>query len=179
MRLFTLVLWGCALLIGAPAFAQHSPTISRLRGSLYKVQDGRECTVFLVTPQGIVLGDPLSTPTAQWLKEEPVELYTDVNGVEREYRSRRTIALGDARVEVIHPSDAHAVDTTVIYFPAERLVFAGDYVPTVTSPIEFAPEAPKEVITWVRTVTTLDFDVLLSGSGACVYEAGSARIGSS
>jgi glyoxylase-like metal-dependent hydrolase (beta-lactamase superfamily II) len=44
--------------------------ISVLTGDLYRVRDGDHYTVFLVTPEGIVVADPLSTPTAKWLKGE-------------------------------------------------------------------------------------------------------------
>jgi glyoxylase-like metal-dependent hydrolase (beta-lactamase superfamily II) len=60
----------------ATAFAQDAQTpagdrdITLLRGDLYVVRDGKNYTVFLVTPGGIILGDPLTRPTALWLKEE-------------------------------------------------------------------------------------------------------------
>src|SRR5262245_35149388 len=44
--------------------------ITLVRGDLYRVRDGRQFTVFLVTSDGIILCDPLSQPTAMWLKEE-------------------------------------------------------------------------------------------------------------
>ena len=45
-------------------------TITNVRGDLYQVQDGERVTVFLVTPDGIVLVDPLSGDTAAWLRDE-------------------------------------------------------------------------------------------------------------
>ena len=51
--------------------AQSSqPELTQVSGQLYRVQSGAEHTVFLVTADGIVLADPISADTAQWLKEE-------------------------------------------------------------------------------------------------------------
>jgi glyoxylase-like metal-dependent hydrolase (beta-lactamase superfamily II) len=44
--------------------------ISQLKGNLYQLRAGDQHTVFLVTPSGIALVDPLSVETAQWLMEE-------------------------------------------------------------------------------------------------------------
>jgi hypothetical protein len=41
-----------------------------VRGDLYRVRDGGQETVFLVTPAGIIIGDPLSSETALWLQEQ-------------------------------------------------------------------------------------------------------------
>lgn len=48
-------------------------TITQVRGDLYKVQSGAgvaAVTVFLVTPDGIILADPLNPEFAAWLKGE-------------------------------------------------------------------------------------------------------------
>jgi glyoxylase-like metal-dependent hydrolase (beta-lactamase superfamily II) len=48
-------------------------TITQVRGDLYKVQSGggvAAVTVFLVTPEGIILADPLNPEFAAWLKNE-------------------------------------------------------------------------------------------------------------
>src|SRR2546423_15125044 len=44
--------------------------ITRLRGDIYRVQVNRAHTHFYVTPDGIIMGDPMSTDTAMWLKAE-------------------------------------------------------------------------------------------------------------
>ncbi|MBI4264493.1 MAG: MBL fold metallo-hydrolase [Acidobacteria bacterium] len=59
-----------------PAAAQPAEpmrTITQVRGDLYKVQSGTgvsAVTVFLVTPEGIILADPLNPEFAAWLKAE-------------------------------------------------------------------------------------------------------------
>lgn len=45
--------------------------ITHVSGDLYQVQDDNNTfTAFLVTPEGIILTDPINTRTAKWLKEE-------------------------------------------------------------------------------------------------------------
>jgi glyoxylase-like metal-dependent hydrolase (beta-lactamase superfamily II) len=44
--------------------------ITLVGGDLYRVQAGRQVTVFLVTPNGIILADPLNFGTAMWLRKE-------------------------------------------------------------------------------------------------------------
>lgn len=66
----------CALAVSPPiARAQDAAPapvgeISLVRGDLYRVQAGGQTTVFLVTPDGIILADPLSYDTAVWLRKE-------------------------------------------------------------------------------------------------------------
>ena len=51
---------------------QQEPTRSILNvtGDLYRGQDNAHFTVFLVTPDGIILSDPINTGFATWLKSE-------------------------------------------------------------------------------------------------------------
>ena len=50
--------------------------ISHVAGDLYQVQDNNNTfTAFLVTPEGIILTDPINTETAIWLKAELKERF--------------------------------------------------------------------------------------------------------
>src|SRR4029079_8805185 len=64
----------CAALMAAThAFAQAGPpprTIVRVKDDLYRAGEGNWYTVFLVTPAGIILGDPINENFAPWLKGE-------------------------------------------------------------------------------------------------------------
>ena len=58
---------------GGAAPAPPMRTITQVRGDLYKAQSGTgvaAVTVFLVTPEGIILADPLTPEFAAWLKGE-------------------------------------------------------------------------------------------------------------
>jgi glyoxylase-like metal-dependent hydrolase (beta-lactamase superfamily II) len=56
----------------AAAYAQGAPerSITELRDGLYRAQNNQHFTVFLVTSDGIIVSDPISTQFAQWLKAE-------------------------------------------------------------------------------------------------------------
>jgi glyoxylase-like metal-dependent hydrolase (beta-lactamase superfamily II) len=63
----------CALLSIAGLTAQQppaAPQITRLTGNLYRGHAFGLYNVFLVTPAGIILADPINTPFATWLKAE-------------------------------------------------------------------------------------------------------------
>ncbi len=61
-----------ALLTNATAAAQEPPrrSISHISGGVYRATNNFHGTVFLVTDDGIVLADPLSTDFAIWLRNE-------------------------------------------------------------------------------------------------------------
>ncbi len=54
------------------AAAQQPPTrgIVNITGQLYRAQNNNHYTVFLVTPEGIIMSDPINRDFARWLKAE-------------------------------------------------------------------------------------------------------------
>jgi glyoxylase-like metal-dependent hydrolase (beta-lactamase superfamily II) len=58
--------------LAPPAHAQDDVAreIAAVRGDLYTMREGSEVTIFLVTPDGIVLSDPLNESAAKWLLRE-------------------------------------------------------------------------------------------------------------
>src|SRR5690242_7997251 len=54
----------------APAPAAPVRTIANVRGNVFRVSNGNVSTVYLFTPAGIVLADPISVEFATWLKGE-------------------------------------------------------------------------------------------------------------
>jgi glyoxylase-like metal-dependent hydrolase (beta-lactamase superfamily II) len=63
------VLAAGALVHGQPP-AGPQRSIAQVKGDLYMAKNNNHNTVFLVTPQGIVLGDPINADFSQWLKGE-------------------------------------------------------------------------------------------------------------
>lgn len=66
---------GAALFAAATiggAFAQDEPTraITHLAGDLYRFQNDRHFSVFMVTPEGIIATDPINADAAAWLEAE-------------------------------------------------------------------------------------------------------------
>lgn len=59
-----------ALIAAASALAQTPRGIERVRGDLYRAQNNQHYTVFLVTPDGIILSDPINEEFSSWLRGE-------------------------------------------------------------------------------------------------------------
>jgi glyoxylase-like metal-dependent hydrolase (beta-lactamase superfamily II) len=58
----------------------------------------------------------------------PQELQADIRRPDIFYSERMRIDLGGKTIEVIHPGLNHSDDASVIYFPAERVVFATEFL---------------------------------------------------
>jgi len=58
-----------------PVPSSAMPEITQVRGDLYRVRDGQVYTIFVVTPEGIILGDPLGRESALWLRDELKKRY--------------------------------------------------------------------------------------------------------
>ena len=61
-------------------------------------------------------------------KVPPAELQADIRRPDIVYSDRMRLELGGKTVEVIHPGLNHSDDATVMYFPAERAVFATEFL---------------------------------------------------
>jgi len=237
----------------APAPARE---IVQVKGDVYFVRAGSHNTVVYVTPGGIVLGDPVSTEVATWLKAElerrfkqpvrdiiyshhdfdhaegaavfgattiwahenvaknldgqlhrlaggnvdankngrlerseasggylsnfdrldrnkdgaitPAEMNQEIVKPTRTYRDRQTVTLGGRSVQLIYPGPNHSDDMTVIYFPAERIAFAVDFIYPGTTPGAWASYDGTPLSDWIasiKAVEALDFDVFLPGHG--------------
>lgn len=275
-------------LVGAIASAQDAPPrrpepareIIPITDDLYRARNGNWYTIFLVTDEGIVLGDPINTEFARWLKDEldrrfdlpvryvvyshshfdhaagggvfadtalfvgqenmarnmdgrypqmpgdmidrnengridrddimiptqakpgicgwgpsfftmfdadgdgavtPQELQAEIVPPDILYAERMTLKLGARSVELVFPGLNHSDDATVMYFPAERVVFATEFLADalVTDDIRSLPSAcgafdGSPLAEWIesyRTVEGLDFDVLAGGHGALFEKA--------
>ena len=244
-----------------PAAAQQAPTrgIVNVTGQLYRAQNNNHYTVFLVTPEGVIMSDPINRDFGRWLKAEiatrfkvPVRyvLYThrdwdhasggvvfadtaefvghrnmltalappagnppltdaavkmdaNRNGlVERAeasgdiadrfaqfdynrdevvsgaeiarggvsdvlpptitYTDRHTVTLGGKQVTMISLGTAHADDSSVLYFPAERAVFSADILQVRRLPAALAPSVGAWIDALSR-INALDFDHALTG----------------
>jgi glyoxylase-like metal-dependent hydrolase (beta-lactamase superfamily II) len=88
---------------------------------------------------------------------------------ESTYSRERTITRGGKTVRLIHPGrTAHAADFTVLYFPAERVVFGVDFmsVKMVPGSNTLANGAPiAEYVGALKVVESLDFMTAAPGHG--------------
>ncbi len=106
----------------------------------------------------------------------PAELFADIPPPDITYSERMTLRLGDETVQLIFPGKNHADDGTVLYFPAERVVFSTDFpadalvgksmrsLPSACGAFDEHPMS--EWIRSYRTIEALDFDILAQGHGA-------------
>jgi glyoxylase-like metal-dependent hydrolase (beta-lactamase superfamily II) len=113
-------------------------------------------------------------------KVSPAELQRDIRRPDIVYSERMRLVLGGRVVELIHPGLNHSDDATVMYFPAERAVFATEFLADalVTTNIKSLPSAcgpfdGNPLSEWLksyRTVEALDFDVLAAGHGTGLFK---------
>lgn len=109
----------------------------------------------------------------------PAELYADVPRPDITYSERMTLRLGEETVQLIFPGKNHADDGTVLYFPAERVVFSTDFpadalvgksmrsLPSACGAFDEHPMS--EWIRSYRAIEALDFDILAQGHGAVTF----------
>jgi glyoxylase-like metal-dependent hydrolase (beta-lactamase superfamily II) len=74
-KMLTSILVATALLAGVvtDVLAQQKPPargIVNITGQLYRAQNDNHYTVFLVTPEGVIMSDPINRDFARWLKAE-------------------------------------------------------------------------------------------------------------
>lgn len=99
------------------------------------------------------------------------ELYGDVSALDVRREMPRHVQLGGRTVELVYPGRLHTEDSAVVFFPAERVVFAADAPALTTTPFAFGLDRPRDVLQWLRVVGRLGFDTLLVGNGEVIPRA--------
>jgi len=83
------------------------------------------------------------------------------------FSDRMNIELGGKQVELIYVGKNHSDNSIVMRFPAERVLFAVDFIPVESLPFrDFGDAYIDEWIESLRHVEALDFDILAPGHGA-------------
>lgn len=207
--LVALVLAGWA---GTVRAQQQAPTrqISQIAGDVYRFQNGGHYSVFMVTPAGVIVTDPINADAARWLKAEiakrfnqPIkyliyshdhadhidggEVFADtaivvghemtkthIVGEKRRtavpqvtFSKRLEITLGGKIVELHYLGRNHGDNSVVMRFPAERVLFAVDFVEPGRLP--FRDLRNGYVEDWIESLKRLeamDFDIFASGHTA-------------
>jgi glyoxylase-like metal-dependent hydrolase (beta-lactamase superfamily II) len=95
------------------------------------------------------------------------------------YSDRMTLVFGGRTIQLIFPGLNHADDGTVVYFPAERVVFSADFPADalVTTSMRSLPSGcgmfdRHPLAEWIRsyqTIEALDFDILAQGHGSVTF----------
>lgn len=82
------------------------------------------------------------------------------------FTDRMTIELGGKQVELIYVGRNHSDNSTVVRFPAERALFAVDFVSVDSLSFRDFPDAYiDDWIESLKRVEALDFDILAPGHG--------------
>ena len=209
MTYFSKLLLAVLLTMGGGALAQ-TRAITQISGDLYRFQNNFHYSVFLVTPAGVIVTDPINADAATWLKAEiakrfkqPVRyvIYSHdhrdhiaggevfakdgaivvaherakriIVGEKRPtaapavtFRRQMTIELGGKVVELRYVGRNHSDNMIVMNFPAERTLFAVDFIPVKSVAFKTLPDSylPE----WERSlamVEGMDFDILAPGHG--------------
>ncbi|MBT5875384.1 MAG: MBL fold metallo-hydrolase [Candidatus Latescibacteria bacterium] len=82
------------------------------------------------------------------------------------YSQTMTIELGGKTVELIHAGRNHSDNSTVLFFPEERAVFAVDFISVDRMPYRTLNDS--NIPDWfdsMKMVEALDFDIMLPGHG--------------
>jgi glyoxylase-like metal-dependent hydrolase (beta-lactamase superfamily II) len=193
------------------ALAQQAPqrSITKIAGELYRFQNNFHYSVFLVTPAGIIVTDPIDADAAAWLKAElakrfnvPIRyliyshdhrdhiaggaVFADtatvvahenakavIIGEKRPtavpnltFSDKMAIELGGKTVELSYVGRNHSDNSVVMHFPAERALFAVDFIPVRAVAFRDFPDA--YVTDWIESlkrVEAMDFDILVPGHG--------------
>jgi glyoxylase-like metal-dependent hydrolase (beta-lactamase superfamily II) len=96
--------------------------------------------------------------------------------VETEFSDRWTVTLGGATVEMRHVENRRVPDQSIVYFPAERTVFASNAPGVTKAPFSFAGYQPADVFAWLYVMSTLDFDTVVLDDGQRVTRAQIAEL---
>jgi len=95
-------------------------------------------------------------------------IFANVAPPTRTYSDTLTIELGGKTVEMIHALPSHSDDSSIIYFPAERTVFAVDFVNVRRVPFQNLPGG--SVQDWIdanlELQANVDYDIIAGGHGA-------------
>lgn len=184
-------------------------SITQIAGDLYRFQNKFHFSVFLVTPDGIIVTDPINADAAKWLKAElatrfgkPVkyliyshdhvdhiaggEVFADTAVVVAHEQAKRdiidekrptavpnitfsdqlTIELGGKTVELSYLGRSHSDNMIVMRFPAERALFAVDFIPVRKLAWKNLNDAfIPDWMDAIARVEAMDFDILVPGHG--------------
>lgn len=119
------------LTVAAPASAQDDPkrSITHIAGDLYRFQNQFHFNVFLVTPAGIIVTDPINADAARWLKAELDTRF----GVPVKY-----LVYSHDHADHIAGGEVFADTATVVAHENTKLHIVGENRPTAVPDVTFS-----------------------------------------
>lgn len=194
----------------APPAPAAPPTVTRLADDVYVFSQTGYTTMFIVTDEGVIVGDPVGNARARLLKEaieavtplpvrymvyshhdadhntggavfkETATYVSHVNAKDKiaarndpnspvpdiTFEDRMTLRLGRARLELSYVGRNHSDSSIVVHYPARRVAFIVDFIPTNSLP--FGTRNEDYIAEWIeslRRVEAMDFDTIIPGHG--------------
>ena len=99
--------------------------------------------------------------------EKGNDAYANVRAPDRTYSDTVTVELGGKSAQMIHALPSHSDDSSIIYFPDERAVFAVDFVNVRRLPYRTMGNGPIQP--WIEANKDLqervDYDIMAPGHG--------------
>lgn len=113
-------------------------------------------------------GDRIPEAAAEWKRHLEIKL------PEITFADRTILFKGDKEIQMI-PVGGHTPATTVIYFPSEKLIFAGDLVVTDRPPF-LSQGDTKEWLDALTYLRKLQYDTLVPGHGEVTGKEATERM---
>lgn len=124
--------------MGAEAIAQTDDrSITKIAGDLYRFQNRAHYSVFLVTPEGILVTDPIHAEAAKWLK---AELATRFPGVPIRY-----LVYSHSHADHIAGGEVFSDTATVVAHERAKQRIVAEQVPTATPQVTFSDRKTLEL----------------------------------
>ncbi|MBT5560259.1 MAG: MBL fold metallo-hydrolase [Proteobacteria bacterium] len=92
------------------------------------------------------------------------EIHAQVSLPEVYYEKKMSITLGDKTVELMHPGSNHTEDSSVLFFPEERVIYGVDFVNVGRLAIAFPGTGTLQGwIESIKNVEALNFNIVTPG----------------
>ena len=126
---FTFMMVGA--LLAFPATAQNAPkrAITKIAGDPYRFQNNFHFSVFLVTPDGVIVTDPINAEAAAWLKGEIKKRFD---------KPIRYLIYSHDHSDYISGGEVFADTATVIAHENARATIIGESRPTAVPNVTFS-----------------------------------------
>jgi glyoxylase-like metal-dependent hydrolase (beta-lactamase superfamily II) len=117
--------------IGTEANAQTDDrSITKIAGDLYRFQNRAHYSVFLVTPEGILVTDPINADAAKWLEAELAKRFPGV--------PIRYLVYSHSHADHIAGGEIFADTATVVGHERAKQRIVAEQVPTATPQVTFS-----------------------------------------
>ena len=130
-----LLLWTCG---AAEVNAQtEDRSITQIAGDLYRFQNRTHYSVFLVTPEGILVTDPINADAAKWLKAELANRFPGV--------PIRYLVYSHSHADHISGGEVFADTATVVSHERAKQHIVAEQVPTAIPQVTFSDRKTLEL----------------------------------